>query len=276
MRPWVGQLTLATIARRCAGSGKGNFAPRLQVEPLLADRLGAADVANSSEEVPSWKEVASQAEEGAEENVPLSIKERRLIEAALKPVTVLPQTPEPPRRLKIPVETGRRPYLPNSELEVLRPATSKESGPTGQASSFPTGLIRNLPSPVQRPKDASGAPARTRQIICGVLFKDFVAVSKQEGHQLRGLQREKAVNFSRQGEIIPLVRHFRRVELSRIARATTEKSGEGALSKLRVIVKPGGEQAIVGLFLDDELSWERAREHLHTEAIPERLPEKAE
>eukprot|EP00434_Breviolum_minutum_P036094 symbB.v1.2.031968.t1/scaffold3772.1/size50605/1 len=135
----VGQLTLATIARRCAGSGKGNFAPRLQVEPLLADRLGAADVANSSEEVPSWKEVASQAEEGAEENVPLSIKERRLIEAALKPVTVLPQTPEPPRRLKIPVETGRRPYLPNSELEVLRPATSKESGPTGQASSFPTG-----------------------------------------------------------------------------------------------------------------------------------------
>eukprot|EP00435_Cladocopium_sp_Y103_P021871 s2402_g5.t1 len=120
--------------------------------------------------------------------------------------------------------------------------------------------------PLQRPKAIGGVstpevPLRMRQIICGVLFKDFVAESRQEGFQLRGNQREKAVNFSQRGEINSLVRLFRRLELKRAA-----GTGEGA-PQFRVILKPGGQQAIVGLFLDDELSWERARENLRHEEV---------
>lgn len=275
MRPWVCHLTLAAT-RRCAGSsGKGKWVPL--GSPLLADRLGAKAVedAASPEVLPGGRKPSKVVpSEGPADAATMSTKERRLVATALKPVAVLPQTSLPVLPLKLPATGQIKQGLPSSVMEALKPwhgrnveqsaAAAEDLSPAG--SGLAAGP-KTLPARRLRPK-ASGVsavpvPLRTRQIICGVLFEDFVAESRQEGFQLRANAREKAVNFSQRGEIVSLVRLFRRLELKRAAAGT----GEGA-PQFRVMLKPGGEQAILGLFLDDELSWERARQNLRHQEVP--------
>lgn len=247
--------------------------------PLLADRLGAKAVEDASAEVlPDGRNDGRNAksvvpsQRGASDAATVSTKERRLVATALKPVAVLPQTSVPALPLKLPAGGQMKQGLPSSVLEALKPwqgrhveRGAEDLSPAGSglaAGPSQPGRVRPLQRPKVGPSKAS-VPLRTRQIICGVLFEDFVAESRKEGFQLRGNPREKAVNFSQRGEIVSLVRLFRRLELKRAG------SGEGA-PQFRIMLKPGGEQAIVGLFLDDELSWERARQNLREEVLSER------
>lgn len=244
---------------------------------MLADRLGAKAVEDASPEVlPDGRKdgrndgsvVPSQ--RGASDAATVSTKERRLVATALKPVAVLPQTSVPALPLKLPAGGQMKQGLPSSVLEALKPwqgrhveRGAEDLSPAGSglaAGPSQLGRVRPLQRPKVAPVSKASVPLRTRQIICGVLFEDFVAESRKEGFQLRGNPREKAVNFSQRGEIVSLVRLFRRLELKRAG------SGEGA-PQFRIMLKPGGEQAIVGLFLDDELSWERARQNLREEVL---------
>lgn len=234
MRPWAHQLSLAALTR-CAGSSSsgGKFLPRGGPQPLLADRLGAeASTSDPSEVLPKDKREDLVRKGGADALRP---RERRLVAAALSPATVLPQAPSAGRNTALPVDTGdlRPRGLPSEALQALRRPDAPPEG-TGKSKTSPGAAPQRRGN---KPLKPVAIPAKMQRIICSVLYADFVAVTPLDE------KRGQAIQLCRGGE-----------------------AQEGG-SKFRIVLGAGGVQAIVGLFLDGELSWERAREHLQHEAM---------
>ncbi|CAK9030760.1 unnamed protein product, partial [Durusdinium trenchii] len=137
--------------------------------------------------------------------------------------------------------------LPSEALQALRRPDAPPEG-TGKSKTSPGAAPQRRGN---KPLKPVAIPAKMQRIICSVLYADFVAVTPLDE------KRGQAIQLCRGGEIVPLLRLLRSVEL---------EAQEGG-SKFRIVLGAGGVQAIVGLFLDGELSWERAREHLQHEAM---------
>lgn len=273
--------------------------PLHQDEPILADFLAADHVSSyghvstssspandSAQAVDSKGQVDTPARSDVTSKNP---RERRLVAAALQGATALHQVPPPgtkAERVRInPVDLRWRPMAypkvlaPQENLEKpLQEDTSPAKQAPLSASSNSAGSLRQLRDKVQAPKEL-------KKSLCRVLLSDFLAAQEAPEGTL-AMPRpdfESALRFANRGEIVQLSQFFGEFELRKATSAKSEEvpaSDSSSTSapkdarpiRQRLILGASSEQAVVGLFLEGNLSWHRVRALLRSIEIPERIP----
>lgn len=280
--------------------------PLNQDEPILADFLAADHVssyghvstssspANDSDQaVDSKGQVDTPATSGAISKIP---RERRLVAAALQGATALHQVPPPgatAERVRInPVDLRLRPMayqdlLTKQAQENVKKSPQEDTIPPmkSQAKQIPSTASGSSSGSLRQLRDKVQAPKELKKSICRVLLSDFIAAQEAPEGTL-AMPRpdfESALRFANRGEIVQLAQFFGEFELRK---AVSAKSNDLPTSdstsasppkdarpiRQRLILGASSEQAVVGLFLEGNLSWHRVRALLRSIENPQRSP----
>lgn len=211
-------------------------------------------------------------------------RERRLVASALQPGQPLQQAPMPARPSRLPVDPGGLRRLPQALPQLFAPTFGasavqrilhkkedmgdrsrqlQEVGDSGGSTSWehPISPLRSL-----RPQALLQLPISLREELCRFIFGRFVQEATFEGRNKEEvLTKETLQELSRlrhSGQVAALI-----LLLARLEQRSSQTSDESAVPTV-LSLDSHGEQAILGLFLDGQLSWQRAQEHLRREGLP--------